>query len=105
MHRALQRNGALDATFGNGGKVLTNVADNGGQRLRHRGATRTARSWWRAPASSSSPTPALPLQRQWRADITFGTDGIAAPFITLNGNVANALAIQPDGKLVIVAQC
>jgi hypothetical protein len=38
-------------------------------------------------------------------DATFGTDGIAAPFITINGNVANALAIQPDGKLVIVAQC
>jgi uncharacterized delta-60 repeat protein len=38
-------------------------------------------------------------------DATFGTDGIAAPFMTIYGDYANALTIQPDGKFVVAGYC
>ena len=98
-------NGVLDATFGNGGKVLTFVSDYGDNAyaiaVQPDGKIVVAGSCLIIITNSCLAR----YSANGVLDATFGTDGIAAPFITINGNVANALAIQPDGKLVIVAQC
>lgn len=98
-------NGVLDATFGNGGKVITDVStfeDNAnaiavqpdGKIVVAGACLLISRDFCLARYSANGVL-----------DATFGTDGIAAPFITIFDEFANALAIQPDGKLVVAGNC
>ncbi len=98
-------NGVLDATFGSGGKVITDVStypDN-------------------AYAIAVQPDGKIVVAgycymitydfclARYSAngvlDATFGIDGLATPFITTGDDFVNALAIQPDGKLVVAGYC
>jgi uncharacterized delta-60 repeat protein len=98
-------NGVLDATFGSGGKVITDVGtfqDN-------------------AYAIAVQPDGKIVVAgycyiitydfclARYSAngvlDATFGIDGLASPLITIRNDFVYALAIQPDGKLVVAGYC
>lgn len=98
-------NGALDATFGNGGKVVTYVSDYGDNAY----AIAVQPDGKIVVAGACLIVTNNVCLARYNAngvlDATFGTDGIASPFINILDNYANALAIQPDGKLVVAGYC
>ncbi len=99
----LNADGTLDASFGSGGRVTTNVTPShdsaAGAVIQPDGKIVVA-----ASVRASADAPAFAVLRylsNGSLDPTFGTDGIV---ITAAGtfDVANDLLLQPDGKLVVV---
>jgi uncharacterized delta-60 repeat protein len=96
--------GSLDATFGKGGKVMTNFAYSvvpSAAALQPDGKIVVATGFDNTPAATESfgvvrylPSGAL--------DTTFGSRGSTMTSFTNFLNSPNALALQPDGKIVVV---
>lgn len=87
-------NGSLDATFGTGGRVLTNF-----------GGTGRLYALVRQPDGKlvGAGTPSFTLARynsDGTLDVSFGTDGKVTTDVGSGGSSAFALALQSDGKLV-----
>jgi uncharacterized delta-60 repeat protein len=98
-------NGVLDATFGSGGKVITDVStypDNAyAIAVQPDGKIVVAGSCYMITYDFCLAR----YSANGVLDATFGIDGLAAPFITTGDDYVNSLAIQPDGKFVVAGYC
>ncbi|HYR26817.1 MAG TPA: delta-60 repeat domain-containing protein [Thermoanaerobaculia bacterium] len=93
--------GSLDATFGSGGIVTTNI---GGNNSAEGVALQADGKIVIAGATNIMGQDELALVRfnsDGSIDTTFGAGGFVAPGINLGANPARDLVIQPDGKIVV----
>ena len=98
--------GTLDSTFGTGGKVVTSVAPSYDQGLAVAilpdgkilvGGTATA-------VSDNYDFALLRYNPNGTLDSGFGTGGIVTTPIGVSADIANAMVVQPDGKIVLGGQ-
>lgn len=98
-------NGVLDATFGSGGKVITDVTtsvDNANALvLQPDGKIVVAGSCYDIGYEFCLAR----YSANGVLDATFGIDGKVITVVTILEDSANALTIQPDGKLVVAGHC
>jgi uncharacterized delta-60 repeat protein len=98
-------NGTLDATFGSGGKVLTMVGEYGDNAyalaVQPDGKIVVAGSCY----DLSYEFCLARYSANGVLDATFGIDGKVITAATILEDSANALTIQPDGKLVVAGHC
>jgi uncharacterized delta-60 repeat protein len=94
--------GSLDTTFGTGGKVTTVIGTNGGTifgiTIQTDGKIVTAGS---IATSSSANVELARYNSDGTLDSLFDTDGLVTTVVGSGSSAANAVAIQPDGKIVI----
>lgn len=111
--------GALDGTFGPGGRVVTFAGSDehdhrsgaiggGGEAVAVQVDGRiVVAGWaWVAPDRFSHTERRIAVVRYWpdgTLDESFGTDGVATPTVvpSTSSEAAQALVIQPDGKIVV----
>jgi uncharacterized delta-60 repeat protein len=95
-------NGALDLTFGTGGRVATPIGS--GDSRGYEVAIQTDGKLVVAAVSFSGGNPVFALVRyttNGALDLTFGTGGIVTTPIGSDGESGLSVAIQTDGKLVV----
>ena len=106
-------NGTLDKTFGSGGKVVTDFGGNGASgiealALDAQGRIVVAGYTVVGQDSAGMPVTNFALARyttNGTLDKTFGSGGeVATSFGADDGDLANGLVIQPDGKIVAAGQ-
>jgi uncharacterized delta-60 repeat protein len=93
--------GSLDPTFGAGGLVTTPIGDSAGA---NEAALQPDGKILVAGSSTSGSTGSFALARynsDGSLDVGFAGDGIASTTIGTNGSGALALALQPDGKVIL----
>jgi uncharacterized delta-60 repeat protein len=94
--------GTLDATFGNGGKVITiaNVRESAAGLLILPDGKIMISGSIDFPSSSDSSFALLRFNSDGSSDSTFGNSGIVTTNVGPNDDQAYAIARQPDGKIV-----
>lgn len=103
----LDRDGTLDTTFDDDGKVTTNAGDGtdsgGAVAIQPDGRIVVAGQSW--TLSGWDGIDVVRYETDGKVDPTFGTDGIATVDLTEGsdgaGDMASGVAIQPDGKIVV----
>ena len=110
----LTGSGALDATFGDGGRAVLGSGGRTSVRIRDDGAIAALGEWWHTPAQPQTPVIAARLLPDGRLDRTFGKGGevtAPSPFRFAGGAldcqgdllIANAVSgvnrFGPDGRL------
>ena len=98
--------GDLDATFGRGGRVETNLGHDFAPRdaaLQADGKIVVAGSYYNARFATIA-FGLVRYQTNGALDPSFGTNGVALTAFTNFINYANALAIQDDGKIVVAGE-
>jgi uncharacterized delta-60 repeat protein len=96
--------GDLDQTFGNGGKVLSDLSG-GFDHLSQIALQADGKIVAAGDFRLSNGNPHIELARynsNGTLDASFGTNGRVTTTVSTFGEVANGVAIQPDGKIVIV---
>jgi uncharacterized delta-60 repeat protein len=96
-------NGSLDATFGTGGRVTTDIGTNTDDRGRGVAIQSDGRivvaGYSGAPGSYDFAV--VRYNANGSLDASFDTDGKLTTFFTAGSDQAEAIAIQPDGKIVV----
>jgi uncharacterized delta-60 repeat protein len=107
-HFALARyniNGSLDSSFGSGGRVTTDILVNGLARVNAIALEPDGKIVVAGVSDAANHRPVISLARynvDGSLDPTFGVGGkVAAGFHDEKDHLANAIAIQADGKLVV----
>ncbi len=102
----LTRDGALDATFGNGGKVFTDFT--GGSDAIYAIAIqadgRIVVAGTSMVSGSSYDFAAARYMTDGSLDTSFSSDGKVTTALGTDIDIARAIAIQPDGKIVIAGE-
>lgn len=91
--------GSLDASFGNGGKVTTNIPNNGYSAVAIQPDGKII-AVGGAVVGSNVDFVAVRYNTNGTTDISFGVNGIITTNINIY-DVANSVALQPDGKIVL----
>ena len=92
--------GGIDASFGNGGKVIVSLAVDGSTRLAVLPDGKILVSGTVSYGSSSA-FALLRLNSDGGLDTSFGVGGSVTATIGATGNTSRALALQPDGKILV----
>src|SRR3954463_6884040 len=94
--------GTLDATFGNGGKVITvaNVRESAAGLLILPDGKIMISGSIDLPSSQDTSFALLRYDSDGSIDPTFGNGGTVTTNVGSNDDQANAIALQPDGKIV-----
>ena len=102
-------NGSLDATFGTGGKVvtITNLSNAGayGLAIQPLDGKLVVAGVCYPSGSSHGQYCVARYNADGTPDATFGTGGIVVNDISGTGDVAFAVALQPDGKILVGGNC
>jgi uncharacterized delta-60 repeat protein len=97
------RDGSLDATFGQGGKVITRISGTGGADIATSVALQ-ADGKIVVGGHSGPPGSSLFVVARYNPngtlDASFGGIGLTEPVVT-GADIASSLALQPDGKIVV----
>lgn len=93
-------NGGIDTSFGNGGKVVVSFAVDGSTRLAVLPDGKILVSGTVSYGASSA-FALLRLNANGGLDTSFGVGGSVTVTIGATGNTARALALQPDGKILV----
>ncbi len=94
-------NGSLDTTFGMGGVIITSISNNSdyanGIAIQANGEILTTGAYY---DSSSNDFVTVSYETNGDLDNGFGTGGIVMTHFGNSSDVANAITIQPDGKII-----
>ncbi|HKP18241.1 MAG TPA: delta-60 repeat domain-containing protein [Gaiellaceae bacterium] len=96
------RSGALDSDFGTGGKVVTDLGSSSrdvGRAVAIQQDGRIVVAGWRMPAGGSSDFALTRYRKNGALDSSFGPGGVVLSDL-LGFDLATAVAIQPDGKIL-----
>jgi len=96
-------NGSLDTDFGSGGKVITDITTNtdNGQALAVQLDGKILLGGYSDVGGGNLDFSLVRYNTNGSLDTTFDTDGIVITAVGPDDDIAQALAIQPDGKIIL----